>query len=245
MHKVVDMTDRGWNLYLADILGTSVVLQPGGAAMISFDRESLQAVPTRLLFHGTYEAGDTPDNPKVFGKFRALYAKATTKVTEKMEPDRGVSIILPVGRRMDDAALLEQGRYVEAEFVIYNHSDQVVTIEDVELIRSPIRYALTMDEDGLIDGDRTIYTIELGHVLGNGKFYFNRAYIDEPYYTVANGSKATIEPLTNASDMFIGGEVSGAGSAMTIIVCYCTVPELPPEEEEEEGGVGDDYGYAD
>ncbi|NLM08502.1 MAG: hypothetical protein GX215_06200 [Clostridiales Family XIII bacterium] len=72
----------------------------------------------------------------------------------------------------------------------------------------------------------TRYTIEFGKIIGNGTFYFSKAYTDEPYYMVeADDGSAVAVTLLKNGDTYIGGTISGAQTATkTLVVFYCTLP---------------------
>jgi hypothetical protein len=68
-------------------------------------------------------------------------------------------------------------------------------------------------------------------MIGNGSFYFTRAYNDKPYYqiTTNDGTKGTIT-LTrkggSAFSSYVGASLSGVNSTtVTLLVFYCTVPD--------------------
>ncbi len=75
------------------------------------------------------------------------------------------------------------------------------------------------------------YTIEFGELIGNGKFYFTRAYRDRPYFQVDvnDGSSPVITLLRKEGSAFgkyIGAELSGVQSTTTsLVVFYLTVPD--------------------
>ncbi len=75
------------------------------------------------------------------------------------------------------------------------------------------------------------YTIEFGEIIGNGKFYFTRAYRDRPYFQVDvnDDSTPTITLMRREASAFgeyIGAELSGVESAtVSLVVFYLTVPD--------------------
>ena len=74
------------------------------------------------------------------------------------------------------------------------------------------------------------YTVEFGEMIGNGTFYFTRAYKDRPYFHIHtdDGSEPTVVLNKKDGDDFaayVGATLSGAESTTkTLIVFYCTVP---------------------
>ena len=81
------------------------------------------------------------------------------------------------------------------------------------------------------------YTVEFGELVGNGKFYFTRAYLDRPYFQVEvnDDSSPTITLLRREGSAFgayIGAELSGVNSStVSLVVFYCTVPDDADDNE--------------
>ena len=75
------------------------------------------------------------------------------------------------------------------------------------------------------------YTVEFGELIGNGSFYFTRAYKDRPYFMVQtdDGSSPVIELTRREGSAFgeyIGAKLSGVNSStVSVVVFYCTVPD--------------------
>ena len=75
------------------------------------------------------------------------------------------------------------------------------------------------------------HTVEFGELIGNGSFYFTRAYKDRPYFMVQtdDGSSAFIELTRREGSAFgeyIGAKLSGVNSStVSVVVFYCTVPD--------------------
>ena len=84
------------------------------------------------------------------------------------------------------------------------------------------------------------YTVEFGELIGNGTFYFTRAYKDRPYYHIHTDDGSVGKITLNKKDgsafeAYVGATLSGVSpSTTTVVVFYCTVPS-----EAEEGGVTD------
>lgn len=74
------------------------------------------------------------------------------------------------------------------------------------------------------------YTVEFGELIGNGSFYFTRAYHDRPYYHIHtdDGSDGSITLTRSGGSEFgtyIGAALSGVNTTTaTLLVFYCTVP---------------------
>lgn len=75
------------------------------------------------------------------------------------------------------------------------------------------------------------YTVEFGEMIGNGSFYFTRAYKDRPYFHVHTDDGSEAEVILNKKDAddfssYVGATISGVeSSTITLLVFYCTVPE--------------------
>ena len=75
------------------------------------------------------------------------------------------------------------------------------------------------------------YTIEFGELIGNGKFYFTRAYRDRPYFQVDVDDDSTpvitlLRKEGSAFGEYIGATLSGVQSSTTsLVVFYLTVPD--------------------
>ena len=80
------------------------------------------------------------------------------------------------------------------------------------------------------------YTVEFGEMVGNGSFYFTRAYQDRPYFQVDtdDGSKATVtlnRKSGSAFGAYVGATLTGVSSTtVSLLVFYCTVPDVSEEE---------------
>ena len=74
------------------------------------------------------------------------------------------------------------------------------------------------------------YTVEFGEMIGNGTFYFPRAYHDRPYFHIhtSDGSEGVITLNRSGGSEFgsyVGATLSGVDtSTSTLLVFYCTVP---------------------
>ena len=75
------------------------------------------------------------------------------------------------------------------------------------------------------------YTVEFGELIGNGSFYFTRAYRDRPYFMIQtdDGSAPVIE-LTrregSACGEYVGATLSGVSSTtVSVVAFYCTIPD--------------------
>lgn len=81
------------------------------------------------------------------------------------------------------------------------------------------------------------YTVEFGELIGNGTFYFTRAYLDRSYFHIHTDDGSSGQITLNRRDgsafgAYVGATLSGVNAATTtVVVFYCTVPA-----EAEEGG---------
>lgn len=75
------------------------------------------------------------------------------------------------------------------------------------------------------------YTVEFGELIGNGSFYFTRAYRDRPYFMVQTDDETSpIIELTrregSAFGEYIGAKLSGVSSTtVSVVAFYCTIPD--------------------
>ena len=75
------------------------------------------------------------------------------------------------------------------------------------------------------------YTVEFGELIGNGSFYFTRAYRDRPYFMIQtnDGAEPVIELTRREGSAFgeyICAKLSGVSSTtVSVVVFYCTIPE--------------------
>ena len=75
------------------------------------------------------------------------------------------------------------------------------------------------------------YTVEFGELIGNGSFYFTRAYRDRPYFMVQTDDETSpIIELTrregSAFGEYIGAKLSGVNSTtVSVVAFYCTIPD--------------------
>ena len=80
------------------------------------------------------------------------------------------------------------------------------------------------------------YTVEFGEMVGNGSFYFSRAYYDRPYFHLHcdDDSEPTVTFIREGSSVFgayVGAELTDVSSTTTtLLVFYCTVPDVEEDE---------------
>lgn len=101
----------------------------------------------------------------------------------------------------------------------------------------PDVYAQIME---MLNNDKDItpidakYTIEFGEMIGNGSFYFTRAYTDRPYYQIDTDDESvghiTLIRKGGDSGEYIGATLSGVEpTTTTLLIFYCTLPIITKE----------------
>lgn len=124
-------------------------------------------------------------------------------------------------------------RIVGIDWNPFNYREVSITVGQYIPTINDSLYEL-VDEVEDIRSTTAKYTVEFGEMVGNGSFYFTRAYRDRPYYHIHtdDGSQGTVT-LTkkdgSAFSSYVGARLSGVNSSTTtLLVFYCTVPS---EEE--------------
>lgn len=224
MINILNYTASNWVLTKATLVDNVLTIEPGGTAVFRLTELLLSAVPDALVFTAKHTEKIDIYKPQVYGIFSAMYAKPLDSVSQNLVSDSGLSMLLPLTTDTQRTSSQKQLKYTVGDFTIYNKLPTSVVLTEPELLRSDIKYLNYTDENGFIDSNKTTYTLEVGHTLGDGTFYFNRSYVDEPYYTAPNNPSAVITPITNAANKFIGGTVTNAGEQKTFVVCYCVIP---------------------
>lgn len=224
MTNILNFVQSNWTLDKATIVDKSITLQVGGSATFTITDLILSAVPDSLVFIANPSVEVDAHKPLIYGIFSAMYANPVDSITQELQPRNGISILLPITNEISCVSKQEQLKYTECNFTIYNKSSKEVVLTDIALLRSDIKYDVYVDEDGYLNSNKTTYTLEIGHTLGDGTFYFNRSYVDEPYYTAPNNPSVVITPITNAADKYIGGKVTNANEQKVFVVCYCVIP---------------------
>lgn len=224
MTNILNYKESNWTLLNATMSNGVFTILPGGTASFKLTELILSAVPDSLAFMATCDATIDESNPLVFGVFSVMYALPVDSITQELESDNGLTVLLPIVDSEDLYSTQEQRKYTYGTFTIYNKSDKEVTLIKPKLLRSEIKYINYIDENGLYVSGKTTYTLEIGHTLGDGAFYFNRSYVDKPYYSAPNNPDAVIEPITNAANKYIGGRVTNTNGKTIFVVCYCVIP---------------------
>ena len=120
-------------------------------------------------------------------------------------------------------------RIVGIDWNPFNHKEVHITIGAYIPTMNDSLYDYIHEVQNIKD-TTSKYTIEFGEMIGNGTFYFTRAYKDRPYYHIhtSDGSSGTIKLNRSASGDFgtyVGASLSGVASdTSTLLVFYCTGP---------------------
>ena len=124
----------------------------------------------------------------------------------------------------------QQSRIVGISWNPFNYKEVSITVgQYIPTLNESLYQTINTVSD--ITQKSAKYTVEFGEMIGNGSFYFTRAYNDRPYYqiTTNDGTKGTIT-LTrkdgSAFSSYVGASLSGVNSTtVTLLVFYCTVPD--------------------
>ena len=128
-------------------------------------------------------------------------------------------------------------RVVGMEWNPFNYSEVNITVGAYIPTLNDTLYSLVSTVED-IRKTTAKYTVEFGEIIGNGSFYFTRAYNDRPYFQwqTDDGAKPVItlnKKDGSAFSSYVGATISGVSSkTTTVIAFYCTVPDETEEEEE-------------
>lgn len=200
----------------------SITISPKGSAKASL-RDKQITMSSQIIFSGECSPQENTLRPNIIGYLYCMYAQVSDSITEKLTPEKGMVISLPVNQGIDIYTEQEQLKTTELYFEIVNKSSVDITITKPRLMCADIKNIVYTDDKGVIDSNTVTYTIECGHTLTDGTFYFNRSYVDKPYYTTPQDPTAQIKPLVNASNKYIGGKIISAKNTSTLVVCYCAL----------------------
>lgn len=131
--------------------------------------------------------------------------------------------------RFEPLGIEAESRIVGMEWNPFNFKDVSITVGQYIPTLNDSLYQIATDIQDITQTTAK-YTVEFGEVIGNGSFYFTRAYRDRPYFMVQtdDGSKPVIELTKSEGSAFgeyIGAKLSGVSSTtVTLVVFYCTIP---------------------
>lgn len=123
----------------------------------------------------------------------------------------------------------EDSRIVGMDWNPFNYKEVNITVGAYIPTLNDTLYEL-VNEVSDIRETTAKYTVEFGEMIGNGTFYFTRAYSDRPYFQVTtnDGSTPTVKLNKKSGSAFaayVGATLSGVNSSTsTLLVFYCTVP---------------------
>lgn len=148
----------------------------------------------------------------------SLYQKGALELGDELALD-----FAPLG--IDTAS-----RIVGMEWNPFNYKEVSITVGDyIPTLNDSLYELISTVED--IRETTAKYTVEFGELIGNGTFYFTRAYRDRPYYHIqtSDGSAGTVtlnKKDGSAFGSYVGATLSGVHSnTTTLVVFYCTVPD--------------------
>ena len=130
-----------------------------------------------------------------------------------------------------------QKRVVGMEWNPFNYNEVSITVGAYIPTLNDTLYSLVSTVEDIRDTTAK-YTVEFGEIIGNGSFYFTRAYNDRPYFQwqTDDGAKPVVtlnKKDGSAFSSYVGATISGVSSkTTTVIAFYCTVPDGTEEEEE-------------
>lgn len=129
-----------------------------------------------------------------------------------------------------------QSRIVGIEWNPFNYREVSVTVGSYIPTLNDTLYEMSSAIADIREASAK-YTVEFGELIGNGTFYFTRAYLDRPYFHIHTDDGSSGQITLNrrggsAFGAYVGATLSGVNAATTtVVVFYCTVPA-----ETEEGG---------
>lgn len=129
-----------------------------------------------------------------------------------------------------------ESRIVGMDWNPFNYKDASITVGQYIPTLNDSLYDL-INEVSDIRESTAKYTVEFGEMIGNGTFYFTRAYSDRPYFHIhtSDGASPTVtlnRKSGSAFGAYVGATLTGANSkTVTLLVFYCTVPDDTEDEE--------------
>lgn len=131
-------------------------------------------------------------------------------------------------------AIQSDSRIVGMDWNPFNYKEVKITVGAyIPELNDSLYEVIGSVED--IQEETARYTLEFGEMIGNGSFYFTRAYFDRPYFHIHtdDGSVGTVTLNRRGGrevGSYIGATLSGVSSTTTtLLVFYCTVPDQNEE----------------
>ena len=154
----------------------------------------------------------------------------TTSYSLSLYQKSGLSLGDELKLKFDQLGIADNSRIVGFDWNPFNYKEVSITVGSY---LPTINDSLYQIETAVADVTQASakYTVEFGELVGNGKFYFTRAYLDRPYFQVKvnDDSSPTITLMRkdgSAFGAYVGAELSGVTSTtVTLVVFYCTVPD--------------------
>ncbi len=154
----------------------------------------------------------------------------TTSYSLSLYQKSGLSLGDELTLKFDQLGINTASRIVGWEWNPFNYKEVSITVGSY---LPTINDSLYQIETAVADVTQATakYTVEFGELVGSGKFYFTRAYLDRPYFQVQvnDDSSPTIILMRkdgSAFGAYVGAELSGVTSTtVTLVVFYCTVPD--------------------
>ena len=125
-------------------------------------------------------------------------------------------------------AIQTKSRIVGMDWNPFNRKEVTITVGAYIPTLNDSLYEYISTEQDIREANAK-YTVEFGEMIGNGSFYFTRAYTDRPYFHIHtdDGSVGSITLNRSGGEFgeYIGATLSGVNSTTTTLaVFYCTLP---------------------
>ena len=129
-----------------------------------------------------------------------------------------------------------ESRVVGMDWNPFNYREVSITVGQYIPTLNDSLYQLVNDVEDIRESTAK-YTVEFGEMIGNGTFYFTRAYNDRPYFHIHtdDGSEGIVtlnRKDGSAFSSYVGATLTGVKSTtVTLLVFYCTVPDVEEEKD--------------
>ena len=160
----------------------------------------------------------------------------TTSYSLSLYQKSGLSLGDELYLKFKQLAIDAYSRIVGWDYNPFNYKEVSITVGQYLPDLNDSLYEISSEVQDVTQASAK-YTIEFGEIVGNGSFYFTRAYQDRPYfhYQCDDGSTPTIELVRkegSAFEAYIGATLTGVSSTTTTVVAfYCTVPDEADDNE--------------
>ena len=129
-----------------------------------------------------------------------------------------------------------ESRVVGMDWNPFNYREVSITVGQYIPTLNDSLYQLVNEVEDIRESTAK-YTVEFGEMIGNGTFYFTRAYNDRPYFHIHtdDGSEGIVtlnRKDGSAFSSYVGATLTGVKSTtVTLLVFYCTVPDVEEEKD--------------